>query len=300
MSNTVAVPAPSTALAHSKDYCEHLTRKSARNFYYGLKLLPQPKRGAMFALYAYMRLLDDIADGEEGQSIPRRLADLDRWAEQTRAALDGHLQADGHAIWPAFADMAARYHVPAHIFEDVIAGQRQDLHEINLANFDQLKQYCYRVAGVVGLASIYVWGFEGGAATEALAIDRGIAFQLTNILRDLREDAGRGRSYIPRDEIASLALTLQDISQGKTGQSTAGFEDFLKNQIRRAEHYYQRSAALEQFISRDARPTLVAMTQIYHGLLQKIAARPLRVLHERVSLSALHKLRIAWRAARAK
>lgn len=300
MSNTVIVPPDSAALASSKAYCQQLTRAKARNFYYGLKLLPQPKRGAMFALYAYMRLLDDIADGEEGESTSQRLANLDRWSEQTRAALDGHLQANDHPIWPAFADMAARYHVPGHIFEDVIAGQRQDLHVINLANFDELKQYCYRVAGVVGLASIYVWGFEGGAATENLAVDRGIAFQLTNILRDLREDAGRGRSYIPRDELDSLGLTLQDISQGKKGKSVKGFDEFLKNQIRRAEYYYQRSAALEQFISRDARPTLVAMTQIYHGLLQKIAARPLRVLSERVSLSTLHKLRIAWRAARAK
>jgi len=300
MSSTIAVPAESAALASSKVYCQQLTRKSARNFYYGLKLLPQPKRGAMFALYAYMRLLDDIADGEAGQSTGQRLADLDRWAEHTRAALDGHIETTGHPIWPAFADMAARYHVPGHIFEAVIAGQRQDLHEINLANFDELKQYCYRVAGVVGLASIYVWGFAGGAATESLAIDRGIAFQLTNILRDLREDAGRGRCYIPRDELDGLGLTLQDLGTGKQGKSVQGFEEFLKNQIRRAEHYYQRSADLEQFISRDARPTLVAMTQIYHGLLQKIAARPLRVLSERVSLSTLHKLRIAWRATRAK
>ena len=152
----------------------------------------------MYALYAWMRLVDDIADNEDGRTIMQRIDELESWRNTTHAALtsgapsgeDGKNPADrnesfGRQIWPAFCDMAARYGVPAPVFDDVIAGQQQDLSPISFNTFEQLYQYCYRVAGVVGLASIYVWGFEGGAETEELSIQRGVAFQLTNILRDL-------------------------------------------------------------------------------------------------------------------
>jgi phytoene synthase len=284
-------------LEQSRRFCEELTRAEARNFYYGLKLLPEPKRSAMFALYAYMRLVDDIADADETKPVAQRVEALDNWSDCTHAALAGQRPAEGHAVWPAFTDTVQSYGVPANIFDEVIAGQRQDLVSPNFETFDELKEYCYRVAGVVGLASIYVWGFEGGAATEALAIDRGIAFQLTNILRDLREDAGRGRTYLPKQELEAAGITANDLKTGRNGEI---FVQMMRAQISRAESYYQKSAALDQLISRDSRPTLVAMTQIYHGLLKKVAQRPARVLHERVSLSAFTKLRIAWRATRSK
>ncbi len=284
-----------TDAVRSRAYCEQLTRTAARNFYYGLKLLPEPKRSAMFALYAYMRLVDDIADGEDGRPIPQRLDELNAWAEQTRAAYAGRVRDDAHPVWPAFSEMVRRYGIPAHLFEAVIAGQRQDLHPTIFPDFEQLRQYCYRVAGVVGLGSIYIWGFEGGDATEKLAIDRGIAFQLTNVLRDLREDAERGRSYIPQPEMQAAGITL-DVLRGVA--PGVGFEDFMNAQIARAESYYAKSAGLEEKLSRDARPTLIAMTRIYHGLLKKIAAKPARVLSQRVSLSPFSKLRIAWRATR--
>jgi phytoene synthase len=151
------------------------------------------------------------------------------------------------------------------------------------------------VAGVVGLSSIYVWGFEGDAATEELAIARGVAFQLTNILRDLREDAGRGRVYLPREDLSSLNVTREDLLAGRAGKN---FNELMHFQIARAEAFYEISAGLEDKISRDSRPTLVAMTAIYRGLLRKVAEEPERVLRERVSLSLLHKLQIGWRAAR--
>jgi phytoene synthase len=137
----------------------------------------------MFALYAYMRLVDDIADEDDGRSIAQRLADLEAWRTQTHAsaAVEG---INSHPVWPAFANIVQRYRLPIRVFDEVIAGQRQDLEPAPFANFEQLYEYCYRVAGVVGLASIFVWGFEGGEQTEQLAIDRGVAFQLTNILRD--------------------------------------------------------------------------------------------------------------------
>lgn len=290
-------------LAESRAYCEQLTRAKARNFYYGLKLLPEPKRSDMFALYAYMRLIDDIADEDDDgsrRSFAQRMDDLEAWGVVTRAVLagDGALAAGaGHEIWPAFADMACRNGLPPSLFDDVIAGQLQDLRPSAFETFAQLDEYCYRVAGTVGLASIYVWGFDGSDATRELAIHRGVAFQLTNILRDLREDAARGRIYLPREDLAAAGVTEADLLAGRGG---AAFLNLMRQQIDRAESYYARSAALESQISADSRPTLVAMTRIYHGLLRKLAREPERVLRERVSLSIFTKLMIGWRASRAK
>jgi 15-cis-phytoene synthase len=298
----MSLTAPTTSragatLTQSREYCADLTKREARNFYYGLKLLPQRKRAAMFALYAYMRLVDDIADGQDGHTIAQRSEALDVWTEATQSALAGQTTRDAHLLWPAFTEMVHTYSVPHHLFHDVIAGQRQDLDSPVFETFDQLREYCYRVAGVVGLASIYIWGFQGGAATEALAIDRGIAFQLTNILRDLREDAARGRLYLPRNELTSHDITPKSLTDGQT---PPGFVPMMHSQLSRAAGFYDRSSTLESLITEDCRPTLRAMTQIYHGILQKMTADPARVLHERVSLSTVTKLRIAWRAARSK
>jgi phytoene synthase len=292
----------SVSLADSRAFCEQLTRAKARNFYYGLKLLPEPKRSDMFALYAYMRMIDDIADDDgDGRSFEQRLEDLDAWKVVTRAVLNGdhHFAAGaGHELWPAFADMARRNRIPTTIFDDVIAGQLQDLRPETFETFDQLYQYCYRVAGTVGLASIYVWGFDrsedDGEETCQLAIDRGVAFQLTNILRDLREDAARGRTYLPKEDLIASGVTEADISAGTGGER---FLAMMRHQIARAEAYYAKSAPLESRIAQDSRPTLVAMTQIYHGLLRKLAVEPERVLRERVSLSIFTKLMIGWRAS---
>jgi phytoene synthase len=282
-------------LERSRSYCEQLTRAQAKNFYYGLKLLPEPKRSAMFALYAYMRRVDDIADDEDGRSVEQRLEDLESWRIQTREAVsDQPGETSNDPVWPALAETVRQYRVPGLIFDEVIEGQRQDLENKPFHDFSQLRTYCYRVAGVVGLASIHVWGFEGGEATQAMAIDRGIAFQLTNILRDLREDSGRGRTYLPSDELSAMKVSAADLRDGGSR-----FLEMMRFQIERAQSYYERSAPLEDRIERDSRPTLRAMTEIYHGLLEKIAADPQRVLSERVSLSVLSKLRIGWRAVRA-
>jgi phytoene synthase len=296
---TTIFPTAAQRLISSRRFCERLTKSAARNFYYGLKLLPEPKRSAMFALYAYMRLVDDIADDEDHRTHDQRVEDLETWRQQTHEAMAGKLPpavVDEHELWPAFAEIVRRHALPAFIFDEVIAGQRQDLEPICFHTFKELHKYCYRVAGVVGLASIYVWGFEGGAATEELAVARGVAFQLTNILRDLREDAARGRIYLPREDLSSMNVTREDLLAGRAGKN---FNELMHFQIARAEAFYEISMGLEDRISRDSRSTLVAMTDIYRGLLRKVAAEPERVLRERVSLSLLHKLRIGWRAARA-
>lgn len=289
-------PGSTVSLSQSRAYCEHLTRTQARNFYYGLKLLPEEKRAAMFAIYAYMRLVDDIADEEDGRTPERRLADLDAWRLQTHAVLEGRDPGRGQELWPAFSDVVRRFDLPHKIFDAVIEGQKQDLDFTPFENFEQLFAYCYRVAGVVGLASIHVWGFEGGDDTEFLAVQRGAAFQLTNILRDLREDALKGRVYLPREELKTMQVPEEDLRQCRGGRH---FLDLMRFQIARAEAFYEKSAGLEERIHPDSRPTLVAMTEIYRGLLKKVAYQPERVLRERVSLSVFSKLAIGWRASRA-
>ncbi len=294
---TTATARPGVSLADSRAYCAALTRREARNFYYGLKLLPRLKRNAMFALYAYMRLVDDIADGQDGQTLAQRLDSLDAWNEATQSAISARNPPDAHLLWPAFIEMVQTLGVPHHVFRDVIAGQRHDLESPIIQTFGELREYCYRVAGVVGIASIYIWGFEGGQSTESLAIDRGIAFQLTNILRDLREDAALGRIYIPRGELQAAGVDEESL---RSGQANGGFARMMRDQINRAQDFYHRSAPLESLISADCRPTLNAMTQIYHGILEKISNDPDRVLRQRVSLSTMAKIRIAWRATRSR
>jgi phytoene synthase len=251
----------------------------------------------MFALYAYMRMVDDIADGQAGKSIADRQRALDAWTQNTREALAGRSPSDSASLWPAFIDMTRRYNVPAYVFEEVIAGQRQDLEGPVFETFEPLRQYCYRVAGVVGVGSIHVFGFDGGAETIELAVQRGVAFQLTNILRDLREDGGRGRIYLPRSELREAGVAEADLLAGRSSEA---FVRLMRQQIERARDFYDKSSPLESRIEAASRPTLAAMTEIYRGLLEKIAADPRRVLHQRVSLSPLSKLRIAWRAARSR
>jgi 15-cis-phytoene synthase len=299
MATQTHAPAAGT-LAQSQDYCRTLTKREARNFYYGLKLLPEPKRTAMYALYGYMRLVDDIADDDgHMRTVAQRRADLDAWETQTHQAMAAAAgqgePPTGHSIWPAFVEMVRQYQVPAKVFADMIAGQRQDLEPVTMPDFAALHEYCYRVASVVGVASLYVFGFDGGDETLKLGVDRGIAFQLTNILRDLREDAAppRRRCYLPADELAAFHVAPAALAEGR---GEPGFLELMQFQVQRAREFYKRSAALESRIHVDARPTLSAMTAIYHGILEKIADRPEAVLRGRVRLSKWAKLMICWRA----
>jgi phytoene synthase len=283
-------------LARSRDYCQRVTHAEARNFYYAMKLVPEPKRAAMFALYAWMRLVDDIADDGGGRTQRQRVDELEAWQAQTHTAINGQsADDDSHPVWAALAEMVRQHGVPPSVFDDAIEGQRQDLEGIRCQTFAELYEYCRRVAGTVGVASIYIWGFEGGDETVAMAVDRGVAFQLTNILRDLLEDRGRGRVYLPQEELAAMGVTDEFLRLGG-----GEFEEMMRFQIGRAEEYYRKSAELESRIKKDCRPALVAMTRIYHGLLEKIAADPGVVLRRRVSLSWLSKLMIGWRALRAR
>jgi len=304
-------PGQADRLTASFDYCRRVTRTQAKNFYYGLKLMPQPKRSAMFAVYAWMRTADDLADepGRHDEKTQR----LEAFGRQTMAAIDPNtglsegflsisigIGVGGQAdlIWPAVRKTMQDYHVPGRYLQEMIQGQLLDQHKTRYDNFDQLYDYCYKVASVVGLVCLSVWGYSGGQATEKLAQYRGIALQLTNILRDVVEDARRGRVYIPTDELVRFGFDPGSFAdQLLTGEPDSAFDALMAFQTARARRYYEMSADLESHIDPACRPTSWAMMRIYDRLLRKITRRPRSVLTGSVSLARTEKLCIALCAA---
>jgi phytoene synthase len=288
MTMTVAAPIrPEAAL----QYCRTVTRARARNFYYGLKLLPEPKRGALYAIYAWMRRADDIVDDADsaGGDLKER---LESFGQLTEAAIEGR-PADEDPLWEALAYTAAQFPLPAVQFRMLLEGQLDDVRLHRYETFEALRRYCHRVASTVGILCIEVWGYSDPAAC-GLASDRGIAFQLTNIIRDFAQDYDQGRLYLPLEDFRAARLEPEALRRWERPDLCAAF---MQRQIERAAGYYQRSAALEELISADCRPTLWAMTSIYRGLLDKAARDPSRlVLGGRLRLSSLAKAGIALRA----
>ena len=184
----------------------NVAQSQAKNFYYSFLLLAPPKRRAMCAIYAFMRYCDDLSDDE---NVPDRAAAIARWRGDLELALDGH--APDHPLWPAFADSVARYKIPHQYFFDMIDGVSSDLEPRVIQTFDELYRYCYQVASVVGLTVIHIFGFEDPRALD-LAEKCGIAFQLTNILRDVREDSEKGRVYIPAEDLSRFGVSTKDFA----------------------------------------------------------------------------------------
>ena len=296
MSTSLLSAAQTPGFQASRDYCRHVTRRQARNFYYGLRLLPEPAKSSMFALYAWMRRADDLADDSADLPLAQRRELLDQFRALTHQAIAAQalpaMENSAWPGWPAFTDCVHRHNIPPGLFDDMIDGQQQDLEFHQPENDADLRQYCYRVAGVVGVASIHIWGFTGGAETEALAVDRGIAFQLTNILRDVKEDAGRNRIYFPQQQMLRSGVAGDDLTVGK---ATEGFQALMQHHIELAERLFVRSAPLDQRITPGNVAALTAMTAIYHGILRKIARHPQQVLRGRVRLGTVAKTWIALR-----
>jgi 15-cis-phytoene synthase len=278
------------SLAASLEHCRRVAGARARNFYYGMRLVPEPRRGAMYALYAWMRQADDLADAA-GEVDQKRLA-LEEFRRQTRLAMADAGALPAGDLWPAFRELAMRYSIPPSYFDDMIDGQLMDQRQAQYQNFDQLYDYCYKVASVVGLCCIQVWGYEGGESTRKLAEWRGIAFQLTNILRDVVEDAQRGRVYLPAEDFGLFEVNPSMFTLGRAGDASAG----LRRVAQRAREYYLKSAALDDLVHPEGRPCLWAMTEIYRSLLDQIEPDPTIVLRRRVRLGGLRKAWIALRA----
>jgi phytoene synthase len=283
----MAVADSDAALRRSFAWCERLTRREAGNFYFAFRLLPADQRRALCALYAFMRVADDLADAPASVEERRRL--LSEWREKLADALAGGPR---HPVHPALCDTVERHRVPVKYLEEVLDGVTMDLDTTRYATFAELYRYCYRVASAVGLACVHVWGYrEPSALVHAEAA--GIAFQLTNILRDLREDAGRGRVYLPLDELARFRYTADDL---RCGVRDERFRALMRFQTDRARQFYRRGAALAPLLPPAGRAVFLVMSRTYQGLLDAIERRDFDVFGARVRLGRLHKL---WLAASA-
>jgi phytoene synthase len=273
------------SLADSYAHCRAVAKKRAKNFYYSFVLLDADRKNAMCAVYAFMRYCDDLSD-EPGAT---RTA-MDRWREALTDALGG--KPDANPAWPAFLDSVERYQIPHRYFYEMIEGVASDLEPRAMRTFDELYRYCYHVASVVGLTTIHIFGFTAPAAIP-LAEKCGIAFQLTNILRDIREDTELGRVYLPAEDLARFGVSVDDIKQARR---TGRFGRLMEFEIDRARRYYRESAPLLNLIQPEARPSLWALIAIYSSLLDHIAEAHFDVLTRRISLSTGEKIWIVLRA----
>jgi phytoene synthase len=263
-----------------------MARQQAGNFYHAFRLLPAAQRRAMCALYAFMRVADDLTDGPEA-AAEKSLA-LDDWRRQLDSALAGVYH---HPLHPAFHHTVEHYGIPRRYLGEVLDGVGMDLDTNRYDTFADLYRYCYRVASAVGLACIHIWGFREDRAMP-YAESAGIALQLTNILRDLGEDAGRGRVYLPREDLERFGYSVADLKQGRCN---GPFRDLMHFQVERARSYYDGAAPLADLLAPAGRSVFLVMLRTYRGLLEAIVRRDYDVFSHRVRLSRLRKL---WLAAK--
>jgi phytoene synthase len=267
------------ALAH----CRQVTRQQAKNFYYAFLFLPSDKRAAVYSVYAFCRHSDDIAD--EPGTLHDKQGQLRAWRDELDNCYNGK---PTRLITRALRYAIERYPIPRRYFEDLLQGVEMDLTVQRYASFDDLRVYCYRVASAVGLACLEIFGYRhSGVRTYAHHL--GIALQLTNILRDVREDAERGRIYLPQEDLRAFGVPEDDVLQRRY---TTEFAALMQFQQERIMSYYCRAAAC---LLPDDRAGLMApeiMAAIYRATLHKIRRRHFNVFHGRTRLSGLHKLAI--------
>jgi phytoene synthase len=270
----------------SYNECSRIAREARSSFYVAFFGLPRDKRNALYALYAFNRLVDNVSDGPgDAETKRRRLA---RWRSWLDEAVAGNTT--GHAILPAFADTIARFQIPKRYFHDLILGAEMDLDIASYATFDRLSEYCYRVAGTVGLTCLHVFGFWDAHSPD-LAERLGLAFQLTNILRDIPKDFEMGRVYLPEDDIARFGLRSEDLR----GPLTPALSDLLAFEADRAWNLYEEGAPLVHMVDANSRATLWALVRTYSGLLARIEERGFDVFSGRISLSSTEKLQYLLR-----
>lgn len=296
-------------LAAAYRTCTQIARRQARNFYYAFLALPKPKRDAICAVYAFMRHADDISD-DESRTRTQRRADLDTWLDSWHRTAAGARTAD--PVFLALADTRQRFAIPMDLLDQLVHGTAMDLDTSldekaaygeaeearpwdTYATFDDLRRYCYYVASVVGLVCIRIFGYSDPRA-EKLAEETGVAFQLTNILRDVREDAERGRIYLPMEDLDRYNVRIDQLAALHDGSAlTLNQRELLESVAKRAEDYYASGRKLLPLISPDARPALWVLITIYHRLLRRIERRGFDVFSERVSVPMITRLSILLR-----
>ena len=271
------------------EYCQEKAGSSGSSFYYSFLFLPPKERQAITALYAFCREVDDVVDECSDSSIAQTT--LNWWRTEVENAFNGTAQ---HPVTRALTTSISNFDLSKDHFHELIAGMEMDLLQSRYQNFNELQRYCYRAASVVGLLSASIFGYNN-KETEAYAIDLGTAFQLTNIIRDVGEDARRGRIYLPADEMQRFGVSEQDILQGRQTQE---FIQLMAYQADRAMDYYNK--AFSKLPDNDRcrqRPGLI-MSAIYKQLLERLQVTQFPVFSKRTSLTPVKKLWIAWRTAR--
>ena len=276
--------------------CRHIARSAARNFYYGFLVLPKPKRDAISAVYAFMRRADDISDDP---SVPpqQRREKLDEWVTALRRVAAGERTDD--PVLFALADAQKRYNIPLDLLEKLVQGTAMDvpctaaasgpaLPLLQYETFDQLYDYCYHVASVVGLICIRIFGYRDPRA-EKLAEQTGVAFQLTNIIRDVQEDARLGRVYLPREDFARFGIDVHALTNGSAPES---LRPVLEFEALRARGFYRAAEDLLPLVDEDSQPALWTLVEIYRRLLERIIARNYDVFAGKVRLSTAEKVAV--------
>jgi len=301
----VAANSTEAEISESYSHCHQIARSARSNFYPAFFLLPKAKRDGIVALYAFMRLIDDVSD--EGSDVAAKQRGLARWRAALDEAITGQSQAfDGNAartlqsgdlygereVLPALVDTMQRFRMPARYLHDLISGAEMDLTIQEYPTFERLKEYCYRVAGTVGLTCTHIFGFRDSKALD-LAEKLGLAFQLTNIIRDVREDFAAGRIYLPEEDLVRYGVAEQDLGRG---EATLGVRELLKFEADRAWKLYEEGAQLLGLIEEDSRGTLWLLVQTYSALLARIESVDFAVFGERVRLSTPEKLKLMAKA----
>jgi phytoene synthase len=274
--------------------CRAIAKREAKNFYYSFVALPAPRRNAICAIYAFMRKADDLSD-DESISREERRRRIDAWLNDWHGASQGSDTTD--LVFIAVRDAIQRFNIPLALLDELVAGTTMDLEHTGdevdtYATFDELYRYCYLVASVVGLVCIRIFGYSDKRA-EKLAEETGIAFQLTNILRDVAEDAERRRVYLPLDDLMAHNVSLHSLLHRAPGTRPTANERALLAAIgKRAEDYYRSAQALLPLIDRESRPALWVLVRIYRGLLRRIRRADYDVFSRRIRVPGFQKMEI--------
>lgn len=284
-------------LATAYAVCRGITRSNARNFYYAFLVLPRAKRDALAAVYAFMRHSDDLSD-DPALSPAEKATRLEAWRKEMHRALAGGATDD--PVLFALADAQRRFAVPVELLDHLVTGTEMDAAQpprkgdapaVLYRDFEGLRRYCYHVASVVGLITIRIFGYHDPAA-EPLAEECGVAFQLTNIIRDVKEDALLGRVYLPAEDLARFGCSAEELAPARlaNGFGTARFRPLLEFEAARARQLYTSADRLLPFIDADCRAALWALVEIYRRLLARIAQRNFEVFGDKIRLSSREKV----------
>lgn len=272
-----------------QEYCQQKAAQSGSSFYYSFLFLPENQRRAMTALYAFCREVDDVVDECLDVAVAR--VKLHWWRDEIHRLFAGAPQ---HPVTKALAEPIKHFNLPAEHFLEIIDGMEMDLDYNSYPSFKELSLYCHRVASMVGIMSVEIFGYEN-KETLKYAHELGMAFQLTNILRDIGEDIQRGRLYIPADEMARFNVTSDDIAQKRM---TDNVRQLLQFQAQRAQEYYSLAFSHLPDVDRYRQRSGIIMAAIYQTLLTEIGKANYQVLTQRIALTPIRKLWIAWRTNR--